>query len=403
MVIFLFLLACRSAEVKNEKQIKLFTLEPVPLIQEVQGQKILMGGFSGLILSPNSKSDSSLEFFTHTDRGPNGWISQELRPFWMPDYAPRILKIKLKNQQFEIIEEIVLKDKFGKSLTGLPNRPGLGEEVAVDLNQNRLPADLNGIDVEALTLDSRGFYWMGDEYLPAILKFNSQGELLKKWIPKGTLATKELKSLQKKYGKNYISETLPEVYRFRESNRGFEAITIHDGKLFIMLQSSLGLKNIKNSKIVRILVLDLKSELPIGEYFYELENPKHKIGDMTVSPQGLFYVLEQDGKVGEKGFKKIYKFDLKNKNILTISKSQQKNKIEPEMLTENEFNAAFQKVQKTESVDLTLTGYDFAEKIEGLAWVDDKHLAVINDNDFGLDDKIFRTDRKSILGLIEIP
>ena len=57
---------------------------------------------------------------------------------------------------------------------------------------------------------------------------------------------------------------------------------------------------------------------------------------------------------------------------------------------------------------LNSSGYDFAEKVEGVSFISREVLAVINDNDFGLSGAFdqqrglvpLKTDQKTVLALI---
>ncbi len=59
-------------------------------------------------------------------------------------------------------------------------------------------------------------------------------------------------------------------------------------------------------------------------------------------------------------------------------------------------------------VSLAKVGYDFAEKVEGLAIVSDEWLAVVNDNDFGVNGDLdlsqsqipLTRERRTVLGWV---
>ncbi|MDO9183881.1 MAG: hypothetical protein Q7U04_15810, partial [Bacteriovorax sp.] len=85
---------------------------PAPLAgKTVSGQEIFLGGFSGLMLKEVLNKDE-LIFQTITDRGPNGYMNENLeRPFLIPEFSPQIptLKINLKENSFEVVDILKLK------------------------------------------------------------------------------------------------------------------------------------------------------------------------------------------------------------------------------------------------------------------------------------------------------
>jgi hypothetical protein len=108
-----------------------------------------------------------------------------------------------------------------------------------------------------------------------------------------------------------------------------------------------------------------------------------------------FYVIEQNGDTGPNSTHLIYKVDLSKATNLVKSPLER----DPETYNSKDLLAKVIPVTKTLAVNLVTAGYSDFEKIEGLTIIDNTTLAVINDNDFGVDnDKI--TDRKTVLGII---
>ena len=69
--------------------------QDLPLVgRTAAGQKILLGGFSGLAFEGRTR-DGKLKFITHTDRGPNGEPTGIVRPFLLPDFTPRLVRFTL--------------------------------------------------------------------------------------------------------------------------------------------------------------------------------------------------------------------------------------------------------------------------------------------------------------------
>ncbi len=108
------------------------------------GQKIMMGGFSGLRFL--GKSATGLyRFVTHTDRGPNadainhplsGGKTTLVFPF--PDYAPKVWQVKPNGGVLEVEDFDFVKRPDGTGASGLPLPVGQGNRLV-----RLLPAGLS--------------------------------------------------------------------------------------------------------------------------------------------------------------------------------------------------------------------------------------------------------------------
>ncbi|MEZ0390585.1 MAG: esterase-like activity of phytase family protein [Pseudobdellovibrionaceae bacterium] len=395
-------------------QLDLFTLEnPQVLGTTLSGDSVLAGGFSGLLYLGKT-SEGEWQFLTLTDRGPNGnpvsisGVDPDSRPFLLPEFQPRIFKLQTdsKTKSFKVIDEILLTDPRGQPLSGKPqwinSKKKESDEKAMDLRGKALSADLMGLDSEGMTQDSEGHFWICEEYRPSLLKFDSDGRLLKRFIPKNSLPTSELKKLRKLYGPQVVVEALPEIYKQRKSNRGFEGLTFSNGKIYALLQSPLEVANSEHKSVIRMIEFDVKTEKVSGEFLYPLtRDGVDKIGDLSVLPGGSeLYVIEQNSKSGPQGTHLITKIDLSHR---LRAKAPEKTPL-PQLKTENQL------LEPTLYLSLAEIGYDFAEKVEGLAMISEKQLAVVNDNDFGVNgdfdlaqQKVPLTkDRKTVLGVITL-
>lgn len=288
------------------------------------GQKIMLGGFSGLVFK--EEKDGEIIFQTHTDRGPNGYNVEKDRPFLLPDFSPEIVTIKtrLKEKTFEVSDELKLKKFSGLPLTGLPNHRE--EENPIDVNGMPTSIDKDGLDIEAMTYDGEGGYWMADEYAPSIVHFDVEGKMLRR-LSAGI--------------------EIPKIYSERMPNRGFEAVAKFENKLFGIMQSPLP----HEEGISRIVEINLEAMRTSAEYFYPFEKGAEKIGDMALINEKTFLVLEQ---------KKIFKITL---------------------------NGSDQNVSKELILDLAGTSFKDVEKVEGITLINRHKIAVISDNDFQISGK----------------
>lgn len=317
-------------EINKIKKYEIYTLNsPISLGKTFASQEVFLGGFSGL--SFNKKEAGEYYFQTITDRGPNGWPNEKDRPFLLPEFSPRIINLKTTaNNTLEIVKQIPLIKKNGKPMTGLPNVRT--EENPVDVFGFTYSIDPDGLDTEALVPDEEGGYWIGEEYGPSLVHLSAEGKMLRRLFP---------------------AYELPRVYAERKANRGFEGIAKIDSKIFGFLQSPLPI----DEKFSRIVEFDLETFKTSAEYYYPFDDGVDKIGDAVALPNKTMLVIEQNGKTGDKSYKKIYKISL---------------------------NKSDDKVSKVLVADLDQTPFKDLEKIEGIAFIDKNHIAVVNDNDFNI-------------------
>jgi len=333
--------------------------------------------------------DGSVEFYMITDRGPNGDApnysdkSKEYSSkfFPAPAFQPQIAVAVLKSGKVEIVETIGLKDEQGKAITGLPIQPGLvgsTNEVALSEKLKTLGYSNNGLDPEAIALDSKGNFWVCDEYGPFIAQFDKTGKLLKKYAP---------------------GSGLPEVLKYRVPNRGFEGLTIApDGKVYAAVQSSLDVegKTAKIAQFTRIVELDPatgKTKMyayPIDVDAYK--SPKDaKIGDIfAISATKLLFIEQGKGK-DKKMRNLIYLVDLQGATDLSKVKVDGK---EPEFAADKGQLSAVKMTGKKLIFDLRANGWE-SEKAEGIVLLPDKKtIVVVNDNDFGVIVKVKDDENK---------
>ncbi len=346
------------------------------------------GGFSGLIYQGRDESTGALLFVTHTDRGPNdngkavfpgsGGKPGPVQIFFDPKFQPSLVFLKLDfvKGELTVSKKIGLRTIDGKAVTGLPNRPeppsadSTGDEIPTDADLKIIKSNPMGLDLEAIVHAQDGSYWMGDEYRPSLCRFSKEGVLLDRLIPEGA-------------GKVMGREILPAIFKKRTQNRGFEGVARVGNKIYGFLQSPLISKH--RTKLVRIVEYDTKADRATGVFLYNLDSEvgDRKLGDVTALPNGKFLVLEQTGEKGARTDKKIYRIDLSQATNL-LSRPGLVNE-DLEALNETELSVRGVKPgTKGLIFDLAAAGYRFTEKAEGLTFIDNRTLAVVNDNDFGI-------------------
>jgi 3-phytase len=394
-----------------QPKLTIYEFENLPKLGTTsENEDIFLGGFSGLYFQ-GFAANGNLKFVTHTDRGPNGEPDGVNRPFLLPDFQPEIVSFELNRTtgEISITKRTGLFRQDGTTpLTGLPNlQAGANgtaytDEIAVDLDNNVLPNDPLGADLEGIVIAENGDYWMVDEYRPAIYHFDVNGKLLERFIPQGTANPDEPAG-------TYGTEILPEVYAQRRNNRGFEAVALEGNKLYAFIQSPIDNPDVANdatskaSLNLRILEFDIVSKEVTGEYLYRLEGlpATDKIGDAVSLGNGKFAVVERDDNGTSAGNKLIYQIDLAGAtNINNPANFNLPANKTIEQLTTAELAAAnITPVSKSLIANAAELGYTGVEKLEGLALVAPNTLALINDNDFN----VTGNTPAEKLGILELP
>jgi hypothetical protein len=399
-ILVLMLVSCNSkikeatAESKS-LQFEIFCLENPPSVGKLNGTEFFEGGFSGLAYDKEAKL-----FYTVTDRGPNlkfqvDSISTEIKVFPFPTYQPKILQLEVDNKILIAKKQIPLFNTNKEPLVGLPlaNNQAASKEIAwQSVKGTKLEDSPNGADVEALAIDSEGFFWIAEEYQTSFWKIDaSTGMALEKYTPNKSTLDEEK------------SFTIDSVFAFRKPNRGLESIAITtSGNIWSILQSPAWFpskEKAEDSRLVRMIKLDPTSK-STQTYFYEMSEEegvrtkKWKVGDMVAITETQFLLIEH-AIDKEKRFSRVIKIDVENTSEL--SGFYEKNGFYPEELK----NAAEAKkygievAKKRIVIDLVQNGFDESHaKPEGISFVNDTTIVVVNDNDYAIE---FSEDKTTYL------
>jgi hypothetical protein len=345
-------------------------------------RKILLGSIgSDLWHGPN---DLPGEFWMITDRGPNGQVKvngENRRTFPIPEFNPAILKVNVENGTIRILQTIPILTRAGKPVTGLPNTQGRDETPYDYSAKEKLWFNVNGLDTEGLVRTAAGDFWVAEEYGPSLLKIGRDGKIQKRYVPRG---------LQLKGADYEVVEALPEILAKRKINRGFEGLAMSGDEktLYLALQSPLWNPDKKTgdaSRQTRILAFDIAGEKVVAEYVYQFDqskefDPAHsapdemKISALSWIAAGKLLVLERTDWIA-----KVYKLDLAAaKNILGNRWDDPKASPSLEALDDSGQESL------TKDLVADLGKLKLPEKIEGLAVLDGKTIAVSNDNDFDI-------------------
>lgn len=174
---------------------------------------------------------------------------------------------------------------------------------------------------------------------------------------------------------------MPTILTSRVPNRGSEGLTIDEnGHIFALIQSPLNVdgKTAKTAKYTRIVELDPTTK-STTMYAYPVDTGYKntgaaKLGDITSIGHKQFLMIEQGKQHGQMQ-NLIYKVDLNGATPIPNTGDLEYGRLDGKIVP----------AKKELVLDLRANGWNI-EKAEGLALLPDrKTIAVVNDNDFGID------------------
>jgi len=388
-LILIFNYSCSTAVKKPTGKLKVYKFENPPLL--FPNEKVLLGGFSGLSFTGKNSENGKLMFMTNTDRGanfdgkklPDGKF---LRPFLFPNFHPELVFFELD----PATRKINITQRTSLDVSGLPQSPEM-DEVPTDAKENKIAYDPYGADLEGTCQTGDG-YLGAEEYRPSILKFDFNGKLIARWIPK----TKLIKS------DDLTNQALPEILNLRTPNRGFEGIACTGNMVYAVVQSPFkypkdySIQNSDVQKQILIFALNTETDTVTGVYSMLLDDAQvDKIGDIQHLKDKKFILIEQNSEYGSKAVHKIIQIDLKNATNLLPLLMKGKDATAQLISLDSNFKKTNHAI-KTLIVDVAKEGFDYASKIEGIALIENGDIAFITDNDFGLWD-----EKTSFLGIYQ--
>ena len=374
------------------------------------------------------------QFYALTDRGPNAdfdGIAGKGKQFLVPNYTPSIGLFELQADSKIIkVKEIILKDKNGNPISGLPNPKAFGgtNEVPYDVHgqpmtvnpqlpfdavSNPIKTDINGLDPEGLAALQDGSFWVSDEYGPHLVHYDTNGLEIERI---NAFANDERNNVMVG-GKPIL---LPTEFSKRRANRGMEALTITPDQTTLVgiMESSMDNpdKSGRLSSLARMVTINLVSG-QIAQYLYRLDSAEYVTSGIVALSSHEFYLIEHDRKfpLQDKSAQKlIYKIDIAQAtDIETILNDGSVRQDETVGLTINEQtleqliatdeenwqmleNINLTPVKKTLVVDV-LASLDYPhDKLEGLWLRQDGSLGLLNDDDFAMTDTDIINSKSSV-------
>ncbi|MEV6109506.1 esterase-like activity of phytase family protein [Streptomyces sp. NPDC051940] len=329
------------------------------------------------------------EFWTVTDRGPNGQIKVDgvkRRTFPVPGFDPAIVKIRVVGDRVRVLEAIPLTTRSGRPVTGLPNQASRDEAPYTYDASTPLAYDPNGLDTEGVVRAADGTFWLADEYGPSLVHVAADGEVLTRYVPEGLALT----------GADYpVVEALPGILLKRKVNRGFEGLAqLPGGDLVLAVQSPLSNPDGdagNASRTARLIRFSPRTQAVTAEYVYrfdpvevvdpgEDDTAELKISSLVAIGRDKLLVEERTDKAARLQQVTLRPAD----DVLGSAWDAPATSPALEQLADPAA-AGVPVLAKRLVVDLdTLPGTP--DKIEGVAVTGPSTLVLINDNDFGMTD-----------------
>lgn len=360
-------------------------------VRFTNGQPVQEGGWSALARDPRDPSGQT--FWCINDRGLNIPLDSrdgKSKVFPHPAYHQKILRLQLRNGHLRLIGI----DSLGGLTTGSGHTLGLPSslfpngEIALPADPRTGQADTlhplvpspEGYDFEGLRLgQDKG--WLSEEYGPSLLEFDRNSlRLTRRWSP---------------------GQGLPPVYATRRLNHGLEGLALTpSGKLVALMQSPLWnwigkRKDTRDTRIVRMLELD-----PTSGRVREFALPtdprragRHaKFGDLVALDEHRFLAVEH-GKLEDGSLS----FDLW---LLDLTQASDVSSPLPNGMRFREGRKTLEELMDVRGLERegvvpvrkTLIRARLEEgfgwnvsRPEGLEVLDDTTVALLHDNDYGLD------------------
>jgi len=342
-----------------------------------------------------------------TDRGPS-FVVGSARIFPLPQFTPAIVLYRARHDDLMLEGILPLIGQSGAGVTGIPNSATEDSSPFLDLN-TPLPFNPSGMDIEDVHLLRCGRFILVEEYSPSVVIADLHGRVLRRYTP----ASKILP------GADYpIHNTLPDVFKNRRANRGFESIPVSaDGRTaYTVTQSPMGTTTAgspyRDSRIVRIVRMDVSDPLNLqvtGQFAFEMSPASDypagnaqrdlKISSAAWVASDVLLLLELNDVVSIGGVRLIL-VDLRHASNFHSQSIADTLDLEDVTkgpaflgLTPAASTVVYQQFE-TDAVKLLPSG-----KLEGISILNAYQVAISNDNDFGIGDVPGTPSRLTILRL----
>jgi hypothetical protein len=411
----------RADDAREPCCVAAFAIEAMPLAMGAGEHATLpLGGISDLSFRP-ATATAGARLWAITDRGPNVEVqtsSGPRRSLLAPGFSPCLIELAARPvwktcaavpaatersapAGLGIEAVLPLSTRSGRPASGRPTGTGREPQIVDRASHEPLAPDPDGIDSEAIVALADGSFWIAEEYGPSLVHVAADGRMLTRLVPAGSVAAG---------ADTAVEPVLPAAYARRRDNRGFEALAVLDGErqLAVLLQSPLEADDRPGRRAgnVPLLLVDATTRRPVAEHLYRAGDPTRprwathgsapddvKCCAMTPAGPGALLVIEQ----GDDGTARLYAADLAGATDTLPRRGAGGSRRGDPPVVEHVVDlkaAAVMPVAKRLVADLgpllprfradARLGADAPLKLEGLALLDERHVALVNDDDFGI-------------------
>ena len=401
--------------------------QPLPLPRGIDSQRAgryRLGGLSDLVALGEGKARGT-RFLAITDRGPNaevlidsppGTPARRLRTLPVPEFSPVLLELTLtgpharatdrrgadaaRHGKIEVVSARPLRTASGKPTSGRPVAPRPFDAPVFEPRSGvPLPPDPDGYDTEGLARLPDGTLWIAEEYLPSLGRLSGEDRVVQRHVPLGIGPL----AIGPATADAIVSHTLPESLARRRENRGFEALAAsRDGRRLYALMQSPAATDGEPGLDAALIEFDPRGGT-VAEHSYRLGDPAAtdpdavraadgKLSALTVLDDGALLVVEQSATES-----RLYRVVLPTGGR------------DPETPLAKTLVADLMPLVPRLARDIDPDGEPPTRpadlKIEGMAWLGDGRVALVNDNDFDIAaataDNAAR--RRSCLWILRLP
>ncbi|MFN3482171.1 MAG: esterase-like activity of phytase family protein, partial [Rhabdaerophilum calidifontis] len=254
---------------------------------------------------------------------------------------------------------------------------------------NVLPDDPDNLDLEGIVRLADGTFWIGEEMGPSIAELSADGRILRRFVPAD-------QGEDYKRSEAEIHAVLPAILSKRQGNRGIESLAVSPDEAFLyfIVQNPLAnpdAKTFNAARNTRLFKFDRRAGAIVGEWVYQLDDPRSfardpsdrqsdpRISELTALGPDRLLVLERTERTT-----KLYEIRLAGATDIRGS-AWDDPATRPTLEQTNDLaGTGIVPLAKTLRLDSARDIPDAPEKIEGVAFLGDGALVLINDNDFGI-------------------
>lgn len=391
------------------------TLPPLPLgVVTLAGGKAVNLSVSAGAGAFRAPFDPPGRLWTITDRGPAIDCNEERdvigpddkqicvpgrrgKIYLLPTFVPSIYAVDIGSAKSARFSEMIpLKGVSGKPLTGITNpMEHARAEAAYAPDGQVLAADPSGIEPGGLVRLKDGTFFVADGFGPSLLEVAPDGTVRRRIVPHSL--AEDLRDADYP-----VEPSLPAILSRRQVGRGFEGVAISPDEkyVFVAMQNALmnpDIEAYRASSLVRLFKIDRVSGQVVASYVHMLDRPDQFRGDsggfsreprpsdvrlmeIVALDDGRLLVLERF-----KNLSRIYRIEIDGTSDLPKGLDEVLSQQSLERMEAPVLQASGVVPLKKTLLFESDPARGPAGRLSGMAVLSDREIAVIGNNDFGID------------------